>query len=70
MDDLEKHYLISYMFLKDMCVILQPSIHSNGIIILKLWNQNQIIEFLTVWPWNLTDDLEKQYGTSFMPLQA
>ena len=26
--------------------------------------------FLAVWPWNLTYDLEKQYGTSSMLLQA
>ena len=26
--------------------------------------------FCPVWPWNLTDDLEKQYGTSSMLLQA
>ena len=26
--------------------------------------------FCPVWPWNLTDDLEKQKGTSSMPLQA
>ena len=26
--------------------------------------------FRAVWPWNLTDDLEKQYGTSSMLLQA
>ena len=26
--------------------------------------------FCPMWPWNLTDDLEKQYGTSSMLLQA
>ena len=26
--------------------------------------------FRAVWPWNLTDDLQKQQGTSFMLLQA
>ena len=26
--------------------------------------------FRAVWPWNLTDDLQKQYGTSTMLLQA
>ena len=26
--------------------------------------------FRAVWPWNLTDDLEKQWGTSSMLLQA
>ena len=26
--------------------------------------------FLSVWPWNLTDDLQKQYGTSSMLIQA
>ena len=26
--------------------------------------------FRPMWPWNLTDDLEKQQGTSTMPLQA
>ena len=26
--------------------------------------------FRAVWPWNLTDDLEKQYGTSSMLLKA
>ena len=26
--------------------------------------------FLVVWPWNLTDDLQKQQGTSSMLLQA
>ena len=26
--------------------------------------------FRAVWPWNLTDDLQKQYGTSSMLLQA
>ena len=26
--------------------------------------------FLAVWPWNLTDELEKQLGTSSMQLQA
>ena len=26
--------------------------------------------FWPVWPWNLTDDLEKQYNTSFRLLQA
>ena len=26
--------------------------------------------FRAVWPWNLTDDIEKQSGTSFMLLQA
>ena len=26
--------------------------------------------FLAVWPWKLTDDLEKQWSTSFMLLQA
>ena len=26
--------------------------------------------FLVMWPWNLTDDLEKQWGTSPMLLQA
>ena len=40
---------------------------------LQSWNaqsgSNSTI-FRAVWPWNLTDDLEKQQGTSSMPLQA
>ena len=31
----------------------------------------KIVDFFKpVWSWNLADDLEKQYSTSFMPLQA
>ena len=30
----------------------------------------KIVHSCAVWPWNLADDIEKQQGTSFMPLQA
>ena len=30
----------------------------------------KIDDFLAMWPWNLTDDLEKQYGTSSKQHQA
>ena len=30
----------------------------------------KIGDFFPVWPWNLTDDLEKQKGTSSMLLEA
>ena len=33
-------------------------------------NLGQIDDFLAVWPWNLTDDLQKQQGTSSMEIQA
>ena len=34
----------------------------------QLWSNSTI--FLAVWPWNLTDDLQKQYGTSPKQHQA
>ena len=33
-------------------------------------NSGQNRRFFPTWHWNLMDDLEKQYGTSFMILQA
>ena len=33
-------------------------------------NLGQIDDFLGVWPWNLTEYLEEQYGTSFKQHQA
>ena len=40
---------------------------------LQYWNArfgSKLAIFCPVWPWNLTDDLEKQYGTSSMLIQA
>ena len=36
----------------------------------KTLNSGKNRPFFPVWPWNLTDDLTKQMGTSFMLLQA
>ena len=46
-----------------------------GVLKLELQSGNAQFEsnltiFRAVWPWNLTDDLQKQYGTSSMLLQA
>ena len=54
---------------------LSASFHSHqwiitGVIVWKRPIWVKIEDFLTVWPWYLTDDLEKQLGTSSMLLQA
>ena len=40
------------------------------VIVRKHSNQSQIGDILAVWPWNLTDDIEKQQGTSPMLIEA
>ena len=60
-DYLEKTQGTSSMLLQALCIILQPLVNSN-------WSYSPVTPnlgqnwrfFLAVWPWNLTDDLEKQ----------
>ena len=51
------------------CFKLCSSFHSHhciqtGVTVRKRWIWSQSTIFLVVWPWNLTDDLEKQQDTS------
>ena len=54
---------------------LCASFHSHwcipiGVAVRKRPTWVKISDFLAVWPWNLTDDLEKQQGSSFKLHQA
>ena len=59
------------MLLQALCIIPYPLVISNLSYSPETPNLGQMQRFcLAVWPWNLTDDLEKQEGTSSMLLQA
>ena len=54
-----------------MCSILKPMVNSNWSYNLEKHDLGQNHRFLLpMWPWNLKDGLEKQWGTSFISLQA
>ena len=61
MDDIEKQHGTSSMLLQALCIISKPSVNSNWSYSPETPNlcQNWWF-FLVAWPWNLTDDLEKQ----------
>ena len=57
------------------CFKISASFHSyqwilTGVTVRKCPMWVKIDAFCPVWPWKLTDDLEKQQGTSYMLLQA
>ena len=67
MDDLEKQKVTSSMLRQALCIILNPLVNSNWINSPETPNLGQNRRcFLAAWPSNLTDDLEKQKGTSSM----
>ena len=41
-----------------------------GIVNFNIKIEIKLAIFWPMWPWNWTDDLEKQWGTSYIPLQA
>ena len=48
------------MFLQAVCIISLTSVNSNRGYSPETLNLGKIDDFLAVWPWNWTDDLEKQ----------
>ena len=60
-----------FMLLQALCIISYPFVNSNWSYSPETPNSGQIpMIFRAVRPWNLTDDLAKQQGTSSMLLQA
>ena len=59
------------MWRQALCIISYSLVNSNWSYSLETphLGQNRLF-FVAVWPWNLTDDLKKQKGISFMLLQA
>ena len=54
-----------------LCIISKPLVNSNWSYSPETLNSGQDWRFFfAVWPWNLTDDIEKQYGTSSILCQA
>ena len=54
-----------------MCLISKPSLKSNLSCSPETLNSGKKLAFFCpTWPWNLMNDLEKQYGTSSIPHQA
>ena len=45
------------------CIISKPSVNSNWSYSPEALIGSKSAKFCRVWPWNLTDDLEKQWGT-------
>ena len=53
-----------------LCIISKPWVNSNLSYSPERSMWVKFSDFCPVWPWNLTDDLEKRQGTSSMLLQA
>ena len=71
MDDLQKQKGTSSMLLQALCIISEPLVNSRWSYSPETTNLGQIRRFFrTVWPWNLTDDLEQLKGTSSKQHQA
>ena len=69
--DLQKQQGTSSMLLQALCSISYPLVNSNWSYSPETSNLGQNRRFvLAVWPWNLTDDLKKQKGTSPKHYQA
>ena len=70
-DDLQKQKGISFMSFQALCIISLPSVNSNFSYSLESFKSGRIWRFFCpIWPWNFTDDLENQQGTSSIPIQA
>ena len=65
MDDLKKKKGTSSTLCETLCIISKSSVNSNWSYSPEthIWGQNWWF-FCPVWPWNLTDDLEKNRATS------
>ena len=70
MDDFEKQQGTSSILCKALCIISKPLVNSNWSYSLETLNLGKNRRFFVPWPWNLTDDLEKEKDTSSMLFQA
>ena len=71
MDDLEKQLGTSFTVCQALYIISKSWLNSNWSYSLEMLNLGQNWQFsCPMWPWNKTDDLEKQWGTSSILYQT